>query len=178
MIYAAEICAIFVTHFFYNWKPTVMRMLGASARTASFSMSVYALGAMLGPLVFTRLTDRHGPHWSYVAPCAATLVLVTTAYVPLGEGHAMPAAFVIGFLVMGVQMSLGSMFMQCYPTAIRANATGLFILVGGIGSISSPIVAGYMFESGMPAGTVLLWIALPMACLVPLAWALSRRYTA
>ncbi|MET0660180.1 MAG: MFS transporter, partial [Steroidobacteraceae bacterium] len=178
LIYAAEICAIFVTHFFYNWTPTLMKMQGASTRTASFGMSVYAIGAMLGPLVFTRLIDRHGPHWSYVAPCLATVFLASGAVLPFGGVGALPIAFVIGFLVMGVQMSLGSLFMQCYPTAIRANATGLFILVGGIGSVSSPIVTGRLFESGLSAQEVLLWITVPMACLVPLSWALSRQYAA
>jgi MFS family permease len=166
LIWLCEICASIVTFLFYTWTPMLARGLGASAADASYAIAAFSAGAVIGPLVLSWLIDRFGGHWLLIACAAATVFLVSLGFLPVGGFGLLAAFFVAGFFCIGIQLSLAAMFMQFYPTRIRANAVGWMILIGGVGSVGSPIVFGRAMQSGIGAHTIFLFSALPLVCML------------
>jgi AAHS family 4-hydroxybenzoate transporter-like MFS transporter len=175
LIWLVEILTVFVSGFYTYWTPTLARLLGAGPVQASHAMSSFALGAMLGPLVLTRIMDRFGRSWVAAGPAAAALFFGAFGLKLVVGIPVTGLVFVIGMLALGVQMSLGSLFFQIYPTGIRTYAIGWVILIGGLGSISSPIVAGRLIDAGANPFDLFQLSALAMAGAAPLAFLLARR---
>jgi AAHS family 4-hydroxybenzoate transporter-like MFS transporter len=166
LIWICEICASIFTFLFYTWTPTLARGLGAAEADASYAMAAFSAGAVLGPLLISWLIDRRGGHWIFVAVAAGTAYMAGLSLLPLAGASILAAFFLIGLFSIGIQLSLAAMFMQFYPTRIRANAVGWMILIGGIGSVGSPILFGRIMEAGFSAHAIFLMSALPMACML------------
>lgn len=176
LVWICEICSSFVTFYFYTWTPVLARGLGAAPETASYCLAALATGAVAGPLLLSWLISRWGGQWMLVASIAGTLYLAALGLVPLGGGALLPAFLVVGLFCVGIQLTIAAMFMQFYPTRIRANAVGWMILIGGLGSVGSPVLFGRIMESGVAAPTMFLLSAIPMALLLWPTWLLVSDY--
>ncbi len=152
------------------------RGIGVSPTSASYTMAAFSAGAVVGPIVLAWLIDRKDGLWLFVAPCAATLMLAALTFTPLGDLTILIAFFLVGAFTIGIQMSIAGTFMQFYPTRIRANAVGWMILIGGAGSVGSPILFGAIMQSGVPARMMFLLSAVPMFCLLLPTWFLVGQY--
>ena len=64
----------------------------------------------------------------------------------------LPAALAGFFANAGISASTRSLA-QAFPTHVRATGTGFAIGIGRRGSIIAPIIAGYLMQSGIDAGT-------------------------
>lgn len=174
LIWMTEILAVFVSGFYTYWTPTLARLIGASQERASHALAALALGAMVGPLLLTGIMDRFGRKWVVLGPASATVFLALLGANILTSSTLLPGIFVVGMLVLGVQMSLGSLYFQIYPTQLRTYAMGWCILVGGLGSVSSPILAGHLIDAGLRPDGLFLISAAVMACIVPMTMVVTR----
>jgi AAHS family 4-hydroxybenzoate transporter-like MFS transporter len=174
LLWLVEILAVFVAGFFTYWTPTLARLLGASPAQASHALSAFALGAMVGPLLLTRLMDWLGREWVAIGPALAAAFLGCAGFGHLPDVGLLGVIFILGLLVLGVQMSLGSLFFQTYPTQIRTYAIGWVILLGGLGSVSSPMIAGRLIGGGASPATLFQITAAVMALAAPLSLILAR----
>jgi hypothetical protein len=52
------------------------------------------------------------------------------------------------------------LFAHCYPTHVRASGTGFSIGIGRGGAMLSPILAGFLFESGIDIPSVAMIMGL------------------
>jgi MFS family permease len=57
-------------------------------------------------------------------------------------------AAVAGFFTNGAIVGLYAMFVQSFPTEVRAGGTGFVIGVGRGGAALSPMLAGFLFVAG------------------------------
>jgi len=178
LFWASEILCVVVSSFYINWMPIIAKSIGASTQQAAYSLSVFAAGTMVGPLLITRLVDRLGPRSIVAATVAAAACYASVSFLTLDRSSILPFAFCFGAFALGVQMSLASLAMQFYPSTIRANATGWYMFVGGLGSVSSPVLVGHLLGAGMPSAELLVLTALPMLVLAPVAWIVAHQYRA
>jgi MFS family permease len=65
-----------------------------------------------------------------------------------------------GFCTNAGVVGLYALFAHCYPTHVRASGTGVSIGIGRGGAMLSPILAGFLFESGIGIPSVAMIMAL------------------
>jgi hypothetical protein len=70
-----------------------------------------------------------------------------------GQAHSAVAA-VAGFFTNSAVVGLYALFVQFFPTEVRAGDTGFVIGVGRGGAVLGPIIAGFLFREGRPLSTV------------------------
>jgi MFS family permease len=52
-----------------------------------------------------------------------------------------------------------AIFAQAFPTHIRASGTGFAVGVGRGGAMLAPVIAGFLFQGGLPLPTVALMMS-------------------
>ena len=66
-----------------------------------------------------------------------------------------------GIGVLGGQIGLNALAGTIYPTYMRAMGAGWGLGIGRIGSLSGPILGGYLLTMGIPRPTLLLLDSIP-----------------
>jgi AAHS family 3-hydroxyphenylpropionic acid transporter len=99
---------------------------------------------------------------------------VTLAWIGRDLSLALAAAAVVGSSIGGAQFILYGLSPTYYPTAVRGTGTGAAIASGRLGSITGPLLAGLLLNSGNGSGFVLLTL-LPVAAFAALSAALLLR---
>lgn len=176
LVWIGEIIGSAITFFFLSWIPTLARAIGASEEGSLYALSAYSFGATIGPIILARLIDRQGPHWLWIAPAATVVPMAVMAFMHLNDLSLLPVLAVTGMLTVGVHLGIAGTFMQFYPTAIRANAVGWMIMIGGLGSVASPYLFGEVMARTTSATPALLIATALMALIVPITWWLCRQY--
>ena len=155
---------IMTFYFTLKWIPKIVVDLGYAEELAG-SVLVWAnVGGVMGSVLLGLLAQ-----WAPVRRLViVTLILGAFAVTWFGRGQATLvelsfAAGVAGFFTNAAVVGLYALFAQSFPTAIRAGGTGFVIGFGRGGSAAGPIVAGFLFVSGVNLPTVALLMALGSA---------------
>jgi len=152
-------CAYFfhIITFYYilKWTPTLVVQMGMNASAASGVLTWANVGGALGGAAFGLLTTRFG-----LKPLSIAILLLAAVGVTL-FGRSEPnitslsywAAFAGFFGNAGVS-GLYSIVAYAFPTHVRATGTGFVIGVGRGGAVLSPMIAGYLLQSGTTLANV------------------------
>jgi len=126
-----------------------------------------AFGGLLGAAATKKLAARIGVGMAYVAGCfgfTAPLVLVPLAPVPAGHGTSLAvigmlftSEFLIGFGVMVLDISIGSIFAAVIPDAMRSRVSGAFTAIN-YGTRPLGALLGGLFGAALGLHAA-LWIA-------------------
>jgi MFS family permease len=157
------------------WIIILLERQGLAPAQASFAYSYAQLAAIAATLLLARLFDRYG-----VLANAATAFVSVLAIAAVGSFSGSALALIsASIFAQGVasatHQSLNGMVGGFYPTVIRGNGVGIASSMGRVGAIVGPAAAGFLLML-FPAGTVLIFIALPdlvvaAACLALHAYA-------
>ena len=159
MITILVTCAYFfhIITFYYilKWTPTLVVQMGMNASAASGVLTWANVGGALGGAAFGLLTTRFG-----LKPLSIAILLLAAVGVTL-FGRSEPnitslsywAAFAGFFGNAGVS-GLYSIVAYAFPTHVRATGTGFVIGVGRGGAVLSPMIAGYLLQSGTTLANV------------------------
>ncbi len=71
--------------------------------------------------------------------------------------------FLAGFSLLGLQFGLNATSAMLYPTSIRSNGSGWAFGVGRFGSISGPVIGGYLIAMQIPLQQMFLLLLIPLA---------------
>jgi len=151
---------ILTFYFLLKWTPQIiadMKFAGASAgRVLAFAN----LGGAAGGIVFGLLTSRIG-----LKPLTIGILLLNAvAVVSFGQSAVVLStlttlAILVGFFGNAAVSGLYSIVAYSFPTHVRATGTGFVIGVGRAGAALSPILAGYLFNGGIPLPSVAMIMA-------------------
>src|SRR5215813_1235657 len=138
------------------WMPTYLRTVrGLSATDAGGFLFVQILGALVGFLIGSYLSDAIGRKWTFAVSAIGSLVMVLLfMFLPVGN----EALFFLGiplniFLLMKFP-PMGPFMTELYPTEVRGTGQGFCYNAGrAIGSFF-PTMVGFVSE-GMALGTVI-----------------------
>ena len=138
------------------WMPTYLRTVrGLSATTTGGFLLVQILGALLGFLLGSYMSDAIGRKSTFMWSAVGSLVMILIyMFVPMGN---------TGLLLVGVPLftislmkfpPMGPFMTELYPTGVRGTAQG-FCYNGGraLGSFL-PTLVGFVSES-LPLGTTI-----------------------
>lgn len=128
--------------------------IDASSRSLSSSLIFVAMmnvGAIVGTIVFGRLTDK----WGFKKVMIPLYILGAIALSAIGLTKNAVLAYIligiIGAASVGVQNISNAFVSQYYPPAIRSTGVGANMAFGRIGGIFAPTFVGILLTMNLPA---------------------------
>ncbi|MBV9563320.1 MAG: MFS transporter [Bradyrhizobium sp.] len=171
-----------MTMFFLNsWTPILAEASGHTPAQAALGLTVLSLGGAIGGLTAGRVLDRFGVIAIAILPLVAAPLVASLGFGGLGDSTFFAALLGAGFFVIGGHQGLNSTVGLFYPSANRATAVGWALSVAKIGSISGPLIGGFLLAGHTPLGTLFLLAAMPpvvVACCVLVLGMSQRRQAA
>lgn len=161
LLTAAYFTQIVTFYFILKWTPKIVTDLGFTASTAA-SVLVWAnvggaVGGAIWGLAATRIPMKALSLFTFFAS-AVMVTLFGTFGVDLTSLSLFAALG--GFCTNAAMVALYNLSAAGFPDRLRATGTGFVIGVGRGGAVLGPIIAGYLFEGGVPLPAV----AALMAC--------------
>jgi benzoate transport len=141
---------IFSFYYLIKWIPNIVVDLGFKPSTAAGVLVwVSAGGALGGALLglFTRAIGLKPITLLVLGGSAVALIIFGRGQADLNQ--LILTAFVASFFTNAGISGLYATFVQVFPTHIRAAGTGFAIGVGRFAGWFAPIIAGYLFKSGL-----------------------------
>jgi len=139
-----------------TWLPTFLKterhlsILGTSAYLA-----VIIIAFWCGCMASAYLLDRIGRRRNLIlfAVCSSATVLIYV-FLPLTNTAMLVLGFPLGFFAAGIPASLGALFNELYPSAVRGAGVGFCYNFGRIVSAGFPVLVGHM-STRMSLGTAI-----------------------
>lgn len=142
------------------WLPKFqIEVFGASETAAGFSVTLFWIGLIVGRLIMMPLSQRFPPS-RLILICALTMA-VFTVLVAVVPSHVGSLALTVG-AGLGASASYGLIgsFSGRFPGWQASVASSLFVLSGGLGSITFPYIMGPLADA-TGFKTALAAVALP-----------------
>jgi MFS transporter, AAHS family, 4-hydroxybenzoate transporter len=142
-------CTLLSMHFINSWISVILSQAGLSEVQTAFTNGVLHWGGTIAAILTVFLLRRLGLSWALtllVLGFTGCLVIATTGFAsPLLLTGAVTLA---GFGIIGCQGVLNAAAGLIYPVSCRPTGVGAALGVGRIGSLSGPIVGGFVLEQG------------------------------
>lgn len=132
-----------------TWLPKLMMETGYDLRSSLTFVMVLNAGAILGTIVFGRLTDKQGfkkiliPLYVFGAVALSAIGLKTNLWI------AYILIAIVGAASIGLQNLLNAYVSQYYPAEIRSTAVGVYTAFGRIGGIVAPMLVGILLSMSL-----------------------------
>jgi AAHS family 4-hydroxybenzoate transporter-like MFS transporter len=135
-----------------NWVPTMLFAAKFDVGTASYGLTAFNLGgvvgAILGAVVIMRLGSRLTMLVMAAGAIAGAVVLASMSIGPQSAFAVLTMLAWTGGLINAVQTTMYALAAHVYPTAVRATGVGTAVAFGRIGGVLSPSVGSWALESG------------------------------
>jgi MFS transporter, AAHS family, vanillate permease len=149
--------------FYYTmkWIPKIVVDMGFAASSAAGVLVWANVGGAIGGVTFGLLSQRVDPRRLTVG-----VMLASTAMIFIfGRAEANLRALALicactGFFTNGAIAGIYALMARGFPTHVRASGIGFAIGVGRGGAMLGPVLAGYLFRSGLNLAAVSAIIAL------------------
>jgi AAHS family 4-hydroxybenzoate transporter-like MFS transporter len=149
--------------FLLSWTPTLLVTAAHQPPTVgALAGTALQVGGTFGSLLLCRWLDRQRFFAIAVLFALAVPVVGSVGWFGTTSQTALIiAAFLSGFLVLGIQTGINVVGALIYPTSLRSNGSGWQLGIGRIGSIVGPLL-GAAFV-GLPIESLYMWAAAPFA---------------
>jgi AAHS family 4-hydroxybenzoate transporter-like MFS transporter len=156
-----------------TWVPSMLNATGFDIGTASYGLTAYnfggVVGAILGAVVIMRLGSRISMLTMAAGAIAGAVVLANMQIGPASAFAVFAMLAWTGGLINAVQTTMYALAAHVYPTSVRATGVGTAVAFGRIGGVLSPSVGSWALESGGSSAFFGLTAATMTAAFVALA---------
>jgi MFS family permease len=174
----------FIYYILANWLPSLLASSGWLTSDAQRTVTFLYSGGMAGGLLLSWIVDRLGHRGIFIVASAyvvgAFLFITAPHWLAMPSFYLFVAAF--GITIGGAQYVLGALAARLYPPQLLATSLSWIGSVSRIGSVSGPLVGGWMMLSGWNTTQIMTALSIiPMltaVTLVALAFAAIRRASA
>lgn len=158
--YRRDTLALFASFFFClttvymgtNWVPQMLTTRGFDVGTASYGLTAFNVGGVVGAILGAIVITRLGSRTSMLGMAAgAILGAVVLAVMPIGPQATFAVFAMLGWtggLINAVQTTMYALAAHVYPTSIRSTGVGTAVGVGRIGSVFSPALGQWALDAG------------------------------
>jgi AAHS family 4-hydroxybenzoate transporter-like MFS transporter len=150
----------FLTFYFnwvlLSWAPTFVRRSGGSLQLSSITFTLLNFGSIIATLTIGRLMDRFGTLRTLPLTCILAFFCMG-AFGLLAHASVLvfaTAAVVTGIFVFGANGGCMALATAAYPASIRGSGLGWIYAAGKIGSISAPVVGGFLLALNWSIGRI------------------------
>jgi len=135
-----------------SWVPSMLVGAGFDVGTASYGLTAFNLGGVVGAILGAVAIMRLGSRLTMLTMSAGAVAgAVTLAFMPIGTQSAAAVLGMLawtGGLINAVQTTMYALAAHIYPTAVRATGVGTAVAFGRIGGVLSPSIGSWALESG------------------------------
>jgi len=161
IVTAAYFFHIMTFYFMVKWIPTIVVNMKFPATAAASVLTWTNVGGAIGGTILGLLSMR----FRLKSLTIGTMVLSTALVMLFGRSPADLTQLKVicasaDFFMNAAICGMYAIFAQGFPTHVRASGTGFAIGIGRGGAVIAPIVAGFLFQSGLAVSSV----ATIMAC--------------
>jgi benzoate transport len=148
-------------YFVIKWAPKIVVDMGFAASSAVGVLVWANVGGALGGALFGFLTLKYKVKTLTIVVLLMSTVMVSVfGRSPDDLTMLSLVAGTAGFCTNAGVVGLYALFAHYYPTQVRASGTGFSIGLGRGGAMLSPILAGFLFESGLDIPSVAMIMGL------------------
>lgn len=151
---------IMTFYFIIKWVPQIVADMGFAPASAGTVLTLSNVGGAIGGFLFGLITLRFS-----IKPLTIIVLLLSVVTVSI-FGHSPKDLFslsllaaIAGFCTNSGVVGIYAIVAHAFPTHVRASGTGVAIGVGRTGAWISPIIAGFLFQSGLGLGKVAMVMA-------------------
>jgi AAHS family 4-hydroxybenzoate transporter-like MFS transporter len=174
LIWALFICYLMANYFLHSWMPILFRGEGLTITETAVTTAMFDVGGIFGAIVLSRLIDKRGVAaivvlYLIACPAVGVIGFIDKSVYLLGT-----AIFLAGFCLVGITLSMNAVAGVIYPTEIRAKGVGWAYGLGRLGSMSGPLVGGWLIGMHLPVTQLFLAPVVPLALGAVLCFVLMR----
>jgi AAHS family 4-hydroxybenzoate transporter-like MFS transporter len=138
-----------------NWVPRMLNKTGFDVGVASWGLTAFNFGGVVGAVLGALVIMRLGSRVSMLSMAAgAVLGAVVLSVMSIGPQASLLVFIMLawtGGLINAVQTTMYALAAHVYPTSIRGTGVGTAVAFGRIGGVISPSLGGWALDSGGPA---------------------------
>jgi len=139
-----------------NWVPSMLVQSDFNVGTASYGLTAFNVGGVIGAIIGARAIIGLGSRLSMLTMAAGAIAgAIVLTIMPIGPQNAFAVFLMLGWtggLINAVQTTMYALAAHVYPTAIRATGVGTAVGFGRIGGVLSPSVGQWALDSGGASG--------------------------
>lgn len=164
-------------YFLQSWLPTILNDSGFSQETAAMTTTLISVGGIVSGVLSGTLIDRIGAYHVLAGLYVSGVIAVALLGISVASLPALLAVtFGAGFCVSGAQKGINALAVMFYPTTARSTGVGWALGVGRAGSISGPILAGWLIAAGWTVASLFRLAALPLLLAAIVVFFMGLRY--
>jgi AAHS family 4-hydroxybenzoate transporter-like MFS transporter len=134
------------------WVPSMLTGAGFDVGTASYGLTAFNLGGVVGAIAGAVIIMRLGSRITMLVMAAGAVAgTAVLAMMPIGPQSAFAVLAMLawtGGLINAVQTTMYALAAHVYPTAVRATGVGTSVAFGRVGGVLSPSIGSWALESG------------------------------
>jgi MFS transporter, AAHS family, 4-hydroxybenzoate transporter len=139
-----------------NWVPTMLSSNNFDVGTASYGLTAFNVGGVVGAIIGAMIIMRVGSRISMLTMAAGAIAgAVVLTIMPIGPQNTFSVFAMLawtGGLINAVQTTMYALAAHVYPTSIRATGVGTAVGFGRIGGVLSPSLGQWALDSGGASG--------------------------
>jgi MFS transporter, AAHS family, 4-hydroxybenzoate transporter len=162
LLWILFMCNQMAFYFSNSWMPTVLGSASVSPASAQIATSLFQLGGTIGGLLLSLPLNKQGLMPVALLFAASLPIVGSIGFVTGSVPLLMLMVFLAGFCLLGLQFGLNATSAILYPTAIRSNGSGWAFGIGRFGSISGPVIGGYLIAMQLPLRQIFLLLLIPL----------------
>ncbi|MCM3584499.1 aromatic acid/H+ symport family MFS transporter [Mesobacillus maritimus] len=151
MFWISCFCCFVLIYALNTWLPKLMLQAGYSLSSSLVFVAMMNVGAIVGTIVFGRLTDK----WGFKKVMIPLYVLGAVALTAIGLTKNPMLAYlligIIGAASVGVQNISNAFVSQYYPPTMRSTGVGATMAFGRVGGIFAPTFVGVLLTMNLPS---------------------------
>jgi AAHS family cis,cis-muconate transporter-like MFS transporter len=152
-----------------SWLPSYMvKELGVNLKNMGWYVASTYAATVIGKIIAGSLTDYFGRRTIWAASAISTAIAIPVIIHYANAGNVAVLMLIFGFL-FGAPMGINSTYLaESFPTAVRGTCVATSYNIGRIGSMSSPLMIGYVSTNySIAYGLALLGIAYAITGIIP-----------
>lgn len=152
-----------------TWLPSYMvKELGVNLKNMGWYVASTYAATVIGKIVAGSLTDYFGRRAIWFASALGTAIAIPVIIHYANAGNVAVLMLLFGFL-FGAPYGINSTYLaESFPTAVRGTAVATSYNIGRIGSMSSPLLIGYVSTTySIAFGLALLGVAYAVTAIIP-----------
>jgi MFS transporter, AAHS family, 4-hydroxybenzoate transporter len=160
-------CTLLSMHFINSWISVILNQAGLSEQQTAFTNGVLHWGGTVAAVITVFVLSRLGLYWALTLLLLGLAGCFTIATTGFSSALLLTAAVsMAGFGIIGCQGVLNASAGLIYPVSCRPTGVGSALGVGRIGSLSGPLVGGYVLAQHWPTQQMFFVPLLPLGVAV------------
>ncbi len=161
-----------------TWLPSYMvKELGVNLKNMGWYVASTYAATVIGKIIAGSLTDYFGRRAIWAATSISTAIAIPVIIHYANAGNVAVLMLIFG-LLFGAPMGINSTYLaESFPTSVRGTCVATSYNIGRIGSMSSPLMIGYVSTNfSIAYGLALLGIAYAITGIIPALFIRDRMY--